>query len=130
MAGFQIQTASGVLTVQARQRSDGSWAMEVDASPARKTPVGPPEKLSVGTGAVVTLTPPAGATEVQVFVEQASDVRYYDDGSTPTTGANGNGAGIPAGAADQFDYTSFANLKLIAVSATVNVQALYYRAGP
>lgn len=129
MAGFRIQTVDGVITLQARQLTDGSWKQEVDAAPARRTPVGPPEKLTVGTGAVVTLSPPAGAVEAQLFVEAASDIRYYDDGSTPTTGVSGNGAVLPAGSADQLDYAIFTNWKMIAVSAAVTVQVLYYRYG-
>lgn len=129
MAGFQIQPVGAVITLQARQRADGSWAQEIDASPARRTPVGPPEKITVGVGAVSTLSPPAGSTEAEIFIEAASDVRYYDDGSTPTTGLSGNGATIPATGAAQVNLTTFANFKMIAVTAAVIAQVLYYRAG-
>lgn len=129
MAGFRIATPDGIITLQARQLADGSWKQEVDAAPARRTAVGPPERISVGTGSVSTLSPPAGATEAQLFVEAASDIRYYDDGSTPTTTAAGNGADVPAGGALQLDYASFANFKMVAVSAGVIVQVLYYRYG-
>lgn len=129
MAGFLIQTASGQITLQARQLADGSWKQEVDAAPARRTPVGPPERITVGTGAVSTLSPPAGATEAQIFVEAASDIRYYDDGSTPTTGVSGNGADVPASGALQLDYAVFSNFKMVALTGAVAVQVLYYRYG-
>jgi hypothetical protein len=130
MAGFTIQTVSGQIVLQASQRSDGSWVQEVDASPARRVPVGPPEKLVIGTGSVTVLSPPSGATECEIFIESASDVRYYDDGSTPTTTVSGNGATIPANGAAQVVLTTFANWKMIAITASVNAQVLYYRGRP
>jgi hypothetical protein len=130
VAGFVIRTVSGDITLQASQRSDGSWVQEVDASPAKRVPVGPPEKLVIGTGAVVSLSPPAGATEAEIFLESASDIRYYDDGSTPTTGVSGNGATIPANGAAQVNLVAFTNWKMIAITASVNAQVLYYRGRP
>jgi hypothetical protein len=128
VAGFRISTPDGIITIQARQLADGSWAQELAAEPARRTPVGPPEKLTVGTGAVVTLSPPGTATHCLLFIE-TNDIRYYDDGSTPTTGTTGNGAPVVAGDALELDLASFANFKMIGKIGTATVHALYWKYG-
>lgn len=130
MAGFQIATAQGVLTEKARQQADGSWVIEVEASPARRKPVGPPERILIGTGAAVTLSPPAGATMADVFLDDNSGVRYYDDGSTPTTTVTGNGGRIPAGGAAELTLENLATMKMIAETAQVAGNVLYYRPAP
>jgi hypothetical protein len=121
---FTIATAGGTVVVRAVQLGGGQVAQVLFVAPMRKTPVGPPEKLSVGVGATVGLSPPGGATHALVFVE-SSGIRYYDDGSTPTTGATGNGAPIAAGSALEVDLASFTNFKMIAQTATATVHVLY-----
>lgn len=121
---FTLATPGGQIVIRAPQLGGGQYAQQLFVAPARKTPVGPPEKLSVGTGAVVTLSPPGGATHALVFVE-ANAIRYYDDGTTPTTGGTGNGAPLAAGSALEIDLASFANFKMIAQSATATVHVLY-----
>jgi hypothetical protein len=73
----------------------------------------------------VTLTPPSGATHALVFVE-SNPVRFYDDGSTPTTA---NGAPLAAGSALELDMAAFTNFKMIAQVGTAIVSVLYYRYG-
>lgn len=128
MTGFHITTPDGTIVLQARQLGDGSYVQEIAVEPARKTPVGPPEKLAVGTGATVGLSPPTGATHALLFVE-ANGIRFYDDGSTPTTGGTGNGAPVAAGSALELDYASFSTFAMIAQSGTATVHVLYYRYG-
>jgi hypothetical protein len=78
--------------------------------------------LDVGTGAVVTLTVPAGATHALVTVEDA-DVRFTEDGSSPTTGAAGSGLVLTAGFIGELALP--APLKFIAVSAQAELNVTY-----
>lgn len=126
MAGVRIASVDGIITLLARQLASGEWIQEVETAPGRWVPVGPPEKLSVGVGAVVSLSPPGTATIAMLFVE-TNTIRMYDDGSTPTTGAAGNGAPIAAGSALEISLSTFANLKMIGLSGTATVHVLYYK---
>jgi hypothetical protein len=121
---YDIPTSGGNKTVRTSELA-GGHAINTFTGPLRRTPVGPPEKLSVTTGAVKTLTPPGSATHALLWVEN-NTIRYYEDGSTPTTGASGNGPPVAAGNVIELDLASFSNFKMIALSATATVHVLYW----
>lgn len=79
------------------------------------------QQLTITSGAVVTLTVPAGTTIASFYVETAS-IRMLDDGATPTTSL-GNiwpvGPAIYAG--------PLASMQFIAVSTTATLDVLYYK---
>lgn len=128
MAGFRIPTPDGFITVQARQQADGAWVQEVAVQPARRTPVASPEKLSVGTGAIVQLSPPGGANH-GILVPETNDIRKYEDGTNPTTGLTGNGTPITVGNYWELDLKSFTGFKMIGRTATATVHVEYWRFG-
>jgi len=107
-----------------RDRDTGvGHAQRVDVGPWAPTVVaGAQYSLDVGTGAVVTLTVPAGATHALVTVEDA-DVRFTEDGSSPTTGAAGSGLVLTAGFIGELALP--APLKFIAVSAQAELNVTY-----
>jgi hypothetical protein len=128
MAGSASALPDGIITLQARQLGDGSVgagarrrAGAQDAGRAAREAVGR-HRCSRRSDAAV------GATHALVFVE-TNTVRFYDDGSTPTTGTTGNGAPLAAGNALELDMATFANFKMIAETGTATVHVLYYRYG-
>lgn len=123
---FTVSTTGGNEVIRATGLSGGQKAQHLFVGPLRRTPVGPPEKLTVGTGGVVGLSPPGAATHAMLFVETA-DIRYYEDGTTPTTGAAGNGAPVVAGNVIELDLASFANFKMIAKTTLATVHVLYWK---
>ena len=119
-----VLDASGTAQ-QLRSRDVGSnlQAQKVDASPWLPTVVpGAQYSLDVTTGAVVTLTVPPGATHAFLTVEDA-DVRFTEDSSNPTTGANGNGLILPAGFIGELALPN--PLKFIGVSGTAEINVSY-----
>lgn len=79
------------------------------------------QTLSVTTGAVVTLTPPAGAVAALIQAD-GSSISITLDGTAPTATVGGR---IDDGVFYYVD-TSLANVKLIARTATTNVQVSYF----
>jgi len=77
--------------------------------------------LSVTTGAVVSLTPPAGAIAAMIQAD-GSAVSMTLDGTSPTATV---GTRIDDGVIMHID-SALANVKLIARSATTNVQVAYF----
>lgn len=123
---FSVATAGATTVIRAVELAGGQKAQVLFVAPMRKTPVGPPEKLSVTTGATVGLSPPGGATHALIAVE-GNNVRWYDDGTSPTTGASGNGPTIVAGDYLELDEAAFSNFKMIALSATATVHVVYWK---
>lgn len=91
------------------------------------------QKVSVGSGAVVTLTLPTTAAYALLVVEDggsantAKSLRFYESGTAPTA-ANG----IPLGDLDAYEIIGpdcLANFKMIGIEAgkTHTVQIIYYR---
>ena len=125
---FQISTPGGLVTIRAVQLANGQYAQVLFVAPMRKTPIGPPEKLAVGTGATVGLSPPGGATHALIANDpNGNPIRWYDDGTSPTTGTTGNGPVLNAGDYLELDEASFANFKMIAVTGTATVHVVYWR---
>ncbi len=122
---YDIPTVGGNKTVRTTELT-GGHAINLFAGPLRRTPVGAPEKLTVGTGAVVTLSPPGTSTHALLWVEN-NTIRYYEDGSTPTTGSSGNGPPVVAGSALELDLASFSNFKMIGMTGTATVHVLYWK---
>lgn len=79
------------------------------------------QTISVTTGAVVTLTVPTGAVAASIQAD-GSAVSITLDGTTPTSTV---GSRIDDGMYYYVD-TSLANVKLIARTATTNVQVVYF----
>jgi hypothetical protein len=79
------------------------------------------QTISVTTGAVVTLTVPTGAVAASIQAD-GSAVSITLDGTTPTSAI---GSRIDDGMYYYVD-TSLANVKLIARTATTNVQVVYF----
>lgn len=86
------------------------------------TPVAGYQQLTVTNGAVVSLTPPVGATYAIMRAESA-DARWRDDGTNPTTAS-----GQPMLADEQFFYAgSLSAFRIIAQTATnVTLNVSYY----
>lgn len=81
------------------------------------------ETLSVGGSAVPFAAAPTGATKAVITTETA-DVRYWIDGSTPTTTV---GHLIKAGGGINLDSAGqIANFKAIAVSGSAVLQISYF----
>ena len=98
-------------------------AQRIDVGPWMPTVVsGAQYSLDVTTGSAVTLTVPSGATHALITVEDA-DVRFTEDGSTPTTGAAGNGLVLAAGFIGELALPNA--LKFIAVTATAELNVTY-----
>jgi hypothetical protein len=123
---FLINIPGSSVTVRAVQLAGGQYAQVLFVAPMRWTPVAPPEKLSITTGSVVTLSPPGTATHA-IFAndKNGNDLRWYDDGSTPTTGVTGNGPVLSAGDYLEIDLAAFTTFKAIAVSATTTAHIIY-----
>ncbi len=122
---FSLSTVAGTVLIQSRTDNDGNTRQEVAVSPARWTGVSPAEKLTVGSGAVVSLTAPSTATHA-VLCNETNPIRWYDTGDTPTTA---NGMLLPAGEYLEVDLASFTQFKMIAVSTSSVVQIVYRRYG-
>ncbi len=125
---FSLSTPGGTINVQSRLDLDTNYRQEVAVSPARWTGISPAEKLTVGSGAVVSLTPPANATHA-VLCNETQSIRWYDTGDTPTAGATGNGMLLPAGEYLELDLATFSQFKMIAVTTSSTVQIVYRRYG-
>lgn len=121
-----VNTVNGQITLASDTLNDGSTIQKLYVAPARKTGVGPAEKLNVTSGSIVTLTPPATATHA-VLSNETNPIRIYDTGDTPTTGASGNGHELVAGTFYEIDAGSFAQFKMIAVGSSSTVHVTYYR---
>lgn len=118
-----IDATQATRTLRSRDVGSGVQSQKVDASPWMPTVVASAQySLDVTTGAVVTLTVPGGATHALITVEDA-DVRFTEDGSSPTTGAAGSGLLLPAGFIGELALP--AALKFIAVSATAELNVTY-----
>jgi hypothetical protein len=120
---FTVATAGGSEVIRATALVGGQKAQHLLVGQLRRTPVGPPEKLTVGTGAVVGLTPPATATHGLAWVE-TNTIRYYEDGTNPTSV---NGPPVLAGEVLALDLASFSNFKMIGVGGTATVHVLYWK---
>ncbi len=128
VTNIQQSTPAGIILIEARPLANGNYEMEIATSPARSTGISPAEKLTVGSGAVVSLTPASGATHA-ILVNESNAIRWYDTGDTPTTGASGNGPQLAAGDYLELDLSDFTKFKMIAVSASSTVHVLYRRYG-
>lgn len=84
------------------------------------TPVPTHQQLTVTSGAVVTLTPPAGATMASFTIETAS-IRMLDDGASPTTTLGNVWQVGPA-----YYAGDLTKLKFIAPGTTATLDVLYY----
>lgn len=118
-----IAADSTTKTLRSRDVGSGTQAQKVDVGPWMPTVVsGAQYSLDVTTGAVVTLTVPSGATHALLTVEDA-DVRFTEDGSSPSTGAAGSGMVLPAGFIGELALP--AALKFIAITATAELNVSY-----
>jgi hypothetical protein len=98
-------------------------AQRIDVGPWRPTTVATAEySVDVLTSGVHTMTLPATATHALISIDTAA-VRFTDDGSTPTTGATGNGIYLAAGFIGELACP--VALKFIAVSATAQLNISY-----
>jgi hypothetical protein len=110
-------------TIRSREVATGKFSQHVDVGPWLPTVVaGAQYSLDVTTSSVVTLTVPSGATHALLTVEDA-DVRFTEDGSSPTTGAAGSGLLLQAGFIGEMALPQA--LKFIAVSATAELNVTY-----
>lgn len=125
---IQLATPGGIVNAEARLLANGNYQQEVAAAPGRQTGISPAEKLTVGSGAVVSLTPASGATHA-LLVNETNSLRWYDTGDTPTAGATGNGPILAAGDYLELDLADFTKFKMIAVSTSTTVHVLYRRYG-
>ena len=92
-----IRATGETKTLRSRDVGSAVQAQLVDVGPWLPTTVASAQySLDVTTGSVVTLTVPGGATHALITVEDA-DVRFTEDGSSPTTGAAGSGLLLEAG---------------------------------
>lgn len=118
-----IAADSSTKTLRSRDVGSGIQAQKVDVGPWMPTVVaGAQYSLDVTTGAVVTLSVPGGATHALLTVEDA-DVRFTEDGSSPSTGATGSGLVLPAGFIGELALP--AALKFIAITATAELNVTY-----
>ena len=119
-----VVIASGsTKTLRSRDVGSSIQSQKVDVGPWMPTVVsGAQYSLDVTTGAVVTLTVPGGATHALLTVEDA-DVRFTEDGSSPTTGATGSGLVLVAGFIGELALP--AALKFIAITATAELNVTY-----
>ena len=92
-------------------------------------PLGPMQpQLSVTTSAVVTLTVPTGATTVVICLRYgaSSSINYSTDGTTPTTGATGNGRQLTAGQCVGYNGPKYiSGFQAIATTATTAIDVEY-----
>lgn len=110
-------------TARTRETAAGIHGQKVDVAPWMPATVsGAQYSLDVTTGTVVTLTVPSGATHALITVEDA-DVRFTEDGSTPTTGAAGSGLVLAAGFIGELALP--VALKFVAVTATAELNVSY-----
>jgi hypothetical protein len=118
-----VDASSTTQTLRSRDVGSGVQSQKVDVGPWMPTVVsGAQYSLDVTTGAVVTLTVPAGATHALLTVED-NDVRFTEDSSSPTTGATGSGMLLTAGFIGELALPNA--LKFIAVSATAELNVTY-----
>lgn len=133
--GITVQLVGGNAVLLARQLPTSEWVQEVAVMPARWTGVSPSEKLSVGSGVAIGLSPPSGATHALVVndshIASPQAIRYYDTGDTPTTGATGNGAPLEAGQFLEIDLLTFSQFKMICIAAgqSATIHVLYRKYG-
>jgi hypothetical protein len=120
-----VAADSTTKTLRSRDIGSGIQAQKVDVGPWTPAVVaGAQYSLDVTTSAVVTLSVPAGATHALVTVED-NDVRFTEDGSSPTTGAAGLGLWLPSGFIGELVLPN--PLKFIAISATAELNVTYRR---
>ena len=119
-----VLTATGTTkTLRSRDVGSAIQSQKVDVGPWMPTVVsGAQYSLDVTTGTVVTLTVPSGATHALLTVEDA-DVRFTEDGSSPSTGAAGSGLVLAAGFVGELALPQA--LKFIAVTATAELNVTY-----
>ena len=119
-----VVTAAGATkTLRSRDVGSAVQSQKVDVGPWLPTVVsGAQYSLDVTTGTVVTLTVPSGATHALLTVEDA-DVRFTEDGSSPSTGAAGSGLVLAAGFVGELALPQA--LKFIAVTATAELNVTY-----
>jgi hypothetical protein len=118
-----IRATGETKTLRSRDVGSQVQAQLVDVGPWLPTTVsGAQYSLDVTTSSVVTLTVPSGATHALITVEDA-DVRFTEDGGTPTTGAAGNGLLLQAGFIGELALPQA--LKFIAVTATAELNVSY-----
>lgn len=125
---FSVATAGATTVIRAVELTSGAKAQVLFVAPMRKTPVGPPEKLSVTTGSTVGLSPPGGATHALIANDtNGAPLRWYDDGTSPTTGTAGNGPPLAVGDYLEVDLAAFTNFKMIAVTTTTTAHVVYWK---
>jgi hypothetical protein len=120
----EVVALEGGVTISSVTVSD----VEISNDSGNPIPVTPTTRVCVGrqtisvtTAAVVTLTVPAGAVAASIQAD-GNTVSITLDGTNPTASV---GSRIDDGVFYYVD-TSLANVKLIARSATTNVQVVYF----
>lgn len=113
-------TLTGPVTVSNEVEITNETGNPIPVSLSARTCVGR-QTLSVTTGAVVTLTVPAGAVAASIQAD-GSSVSITLDGTTPTSTV---GSRIDDGVFYYVD-TSLAAVKMLARTATTNVQVAYF----
>jgi len=113
-------TATATVSSEVEIKNDSGNPLPVNA--VQRACVGR-QTISVTTGAVVTLTVPVGAVAALLQVDGASSVSLTLDGSTNPTATVGTR--LDDGMFFYVD-TALASVKLLARTATVNVQVSYF----
>jgi len=107
--------------MRAKELASNIFAQVVAVLTTPPTVLAGNQTLSVVTGSDSTLTVPTGATHALMTVDTGGgDIRYWEDGSSPSTTA---GLLVPAGGAAEL--TNLANVKMRATTGTAAVNVSY-----
>jgi hypothetical protein len=119
--GALLLFGSGLAFAQTCHTSPGGTAIDCVQPAYLYQSAGAHQQLSVTSGAVVTLTVPAGAT-IAAFTLETASIRMLDDGTAPTTTLGNVWTVGPASYAGPLTAMQF-----IAVSTTATLDVLYYK---
>lgn len=114
-----VRADGATKTLRSRDVGSAVQAQAIDVGPWLPTVVSGYQSLSVGTGSVVTLTVPSGATHVLLTVD-GGDVRMREDAANPTTAS---GLILKDGFIGELPLPNA--LRVIGISTTCSVHATY-----
>ena len=116
-----VTAGAGPVKMRAKELASNIFAQVVAVLTTPPTVLAGNQTLSVVTGSDSTLTVPTGATHALMTVDTGGgDIRYWEDGSSPSTTA---GLLVPAGGAAEL--TNLANVKMRATTGTAAVNVSY-----
>lgn len=124
MADNITVTPGSGATMRTKELSAGVHAQTVMVVTMLPTVVAGNQTLTVSTTPDTTLTVPTGATHALMTVDTGGgDIRYWEDGSSPSTSA---GLLVPAGSAAELTNLSSVKMRSTTGTAAVNISYRKY----